>query len=371
LPVIPFLPFWRLIQEPVAVRIQGAVFFLVALGLIGRITGARLGAVLLGSLLYPIFLFLFLDDTGPNGLTILLDLLALLSVRGAVRAKSPGARLGRAGLAGGFCFLGIFAKPVFALYLPALVVFGAFERRAAARRDLLLRELAVFGAAVVLPTALLLFSLDRRGQPYLAVLQKGGLSFAAHSVSDVAHLMTGYLAWGSRIVPRTLTLPESPIDWLPGLASVWLLGTAIRSQERRTPAACFLAMASVTFLLTLGVGAASEPHHLAFTLTPVVLALTAALGSGDLLVRTLPAVACVIFWGSLAARWPKAEVSLDTGKDKDRLVAFLRTSGLERRTVQVHASWGTYYIAHLFGDPEQAVVSLDAFGAPAGALQGV
>ena len=34
----------------------------------------------------------------------------------------------------------------------------------------------------------------------------------------------------------------------------------------------------------------------------------------------------------------------------------MRESGLDRRTVQLLVSWGTYYIAHLFGDREQAVL---------------
>ena len=37
-------------------------------------------------------------------------------------------------------------------------------------------------------------------------------------------------------------------------------------------------------------------------------------------------------------------------------LAAVREKGLDRSTLQVHASWGTYYIAQLFGDPERMVV---------------
>jgi hypothetical protein len=125
-------------------------------------------------------------------------------------------------------------------------------------------------------------------------------------------------------------------------------------------------MAALTFLLTLGVGAASEPHHFAFTLLPLVLALSAAVDAGGPRLATL--LAALVISLSLAARWPTASVNSDTGRDKDRLLSFLRSSDLERSAVQVHVSWGTYYIAHLFGDREQVVVSLEASSAPKDAL---
>jgi hypothetical protein len=162
-------------------------------------------------------------------------------------------------------------------------------------------------------------------------------------------------------------LKPNLIDFLPGLLALALCGAAFRDSRVRV----LLFMAALTFLLTLGVGAASEPHHLAFTLTPLVVGVTRALQLAQPLWKRLAVALVLVFLGTLALRWRTANVSPDTSFEKDRLLASLRASGLESSSVQVHASWGTYYIAHLFGDPGQAVVYLDAFGAPSGALQGV
>jgi hypothetical protein len=62
------------------------------------------------------------------------------------------------------------------------------------------------------------------------------------------------------------------------------------------------------------------------------------------------------YWGSLAARLPASSVPPESAREKDELLAFVREEGLDRTTLQVHSSWGTYYIAQLFGDRERMVV---------------
>ena len=54
--------------------------------------------------------------------------------------------------------------------------------------------------------------------------------------------------------------------------------------------------------------------------------------------------------------WSTARVTAESSPDKDRLLAFVRERGLDRTTLQVHASWGTYYIAQLFGHTERMLV---------------
>ncbi|PYQ00820.1 MAG: hypothetical protein DMF83_27230 [Acidobacteria bacterium] len=67
-------------------------------------------------------------------------------------------------------------------------------------------------------------------------------------------------------------------------------------------------------------------------------------------------VVVAAYWLSLVARWPAATIDPRDSLAKDRLLAFVRSSGLDRRSVQLHVSWGTYYIAHLFGARDQAVL---------------
>jgi hypothetical protein len=100
-------------------------------------------------------------------------------------------------------------------------------------------------------------------------------------------------------------------------------------------------------------------HHFVLGLAFVVVALAVVLGR---LREERPAVfrgAAVVvaaYWLSLAARYPSATIDPRDGFGKDRLLAFVRESGLDRRAIQLHVSWGTYYVAHMFGDRDQAVL---------------
>jgi hypothetical protein len=60
---------------------------------------------------------------------------------------------------------------------------------------------------------------------------------------------------------------------------------------------------------------------------------------------------------TLVARLPQAYIHRDANFDKDRLVSYVRDSGLAATTVQLHSDWGTYYLAHTFGDAQQMVAT--------------
>ncbi len=88
----------------------------------------------------------------------------------------------------------------------------------------------------------------------------------------------------------------------------------------------------------------------------LVLALGAALRDVPGPALSAAGALIFIFWGSLVLRAPAASVDPHSNAAKDALLAFVREQGLDRRTVQLHASWGTYYIAHLFGASEEIVL---------------
>src|SRR6185295_8058236 len=145
LPVVVFYPFWKLLDDPVAVRLQGAVFFVLAIGLLARQLRTRPGSVVLASLVYPLFLGSFLSDQGPVGLSVLLLLGFLLLARRAAASAAPGRTTVLAALAGLALFLGLWVKLVFAWWLPAALVLAAREVRTGAlprRRSLVLAAAA-------------------------------------------------------------------------------------------------------------------------------------------------------------------------------------------------------------------------------------
>ena len=129
LPVLPFYPFWKVLDDPVAVRVQGGLFFLAAVFLAARLLEAPWPRVALAAFVFPLFVGSFLVDTGPVGLSLVLLLSSLLLLRRA--AQTPETALRDATIAGFVCFLGFWIKPVFAWLLPATIAWSVllFVRR--------------------------------------------------------------------------------------------------------------------------------------------------------------------------------------------------------------------------------------------------
>ena len=353
LPVLPFYPFWRLLDDPVAVRVQGGLFLLGAILLAGRLAAAYFPAAALAAFVLPVFVGSFLVDTGPVGLSVVLLFAAWLLLRRAGQAERP-QRLAAA--AGFLCFLGVWTKLVFAWCLPGLALVGAAEL-GASRIDPRgrLRAALAFAAAFAVPAAFLLLSRTADGTPYYEVLSVGRFSLEPRSVGGTAASLFEYLWNGSSIAPRSLAFPPSPADRLPLLTTVALLGYGLVSRARRA-----VALAGAAAVLTFGVtvlsGRALAAHHLAFALAFLLPALAAA---GAALPRrglVLAAASVLLGWCAMGARFSAVQVDPHSGADKDQLLAWIRESGKDRDTVQLHASWGTYYIAHLFGAREEIVL---------------
>jgi hypothetical protein len=361
LPAAPFYPFWKLLADPVAARVQGAVFFLLWAALAARLLRVRAPAIVTAGLVFPVWLVTFLVDEGPVGLSALLLVLALAAARRALVAPGPGAAILWAAGAGLALFLGLWTKLVFAWWLPAFVVFVLEEAR---RRDLALVTMARRRApallagvlAALLPTALLLASTDRDGRPYAAVLWRGNLSAEPGDVEAVAVRLVRYVTDGSLAAPRNLTLPSWPVDVLPLLLSVGLLVTGWRWSGRRREIATWASLSALTFALVASSGYSQWPHHFAFPLLLLVFALALATDALPPRGRLAAGVVAALFWATLGARLPSAVHPVEASPDKDRLLAAVREKGLDHSTLQLHASWGTYYTAQLFGDPERMVV---------------
>jgi hypothetical protein len=340
-PVVPFYPFWRLLREPVAARIQGAVFFLVTLHLATALLRVRFERVLLASLLFPVFLGSFLVDTGPVGISLVLLFSSLVLLRGAVGAE----RWTLAALAGLAVFLGLWVKLVFAWCLPAVLCYLVYLLRRQRRTPVIL----AFAVAFLVPTLLLLFAQTADKTPYYRVVERGGVSLDPEDVVTSARSLGTYFWNASLVVPRVLSWPVSPIDVLPLGVGIFLL---LSPAARRARVAALLVGGALTFGVADLSTRAVEAHHVVFALGFVVLALASALD------RPLWPFSLLVlaYWTSLALRSGQVTIDPRSNFAKDRLLASIRDAGLDRRTVQLHTSWGTYYIAHLFGDESQIVL---------------
>jgi hypothetical protein len=358
-PVALYYPLWRAIGEPVSVRVQGALFLLASVALAGRLVGTTFPRALLALLVFPALPGAILFDTGPVGISLVLLLGALLLVD--VRAP-PSRAVGLCAGAGFLAFLGFWVKPVFAWALPALALraWRAPSRRGSPAWPRLL----AFGLALAAPATVLLLSLTASGRPYLSVLRVADFSAAPEAAVAVASRLAAHLASGASVAPRVLTWPPSPVDLVPLAVAAAVLGLAMRERERRRAVLPWLGAALLTFAATVWSGRAGQAHHLAFSLVFLFLALAAALGPPPASRRLVvgAGLAALALAASLAARWPAVAVHPRSNHARDRLLAWVRASGRDRSSVQLHASWGTYYIAHLFGHESQIVLFSRKFG---------
>ncbi len=366
-PAVPFYPFWRLLREPIAARVQGGIFLLLSTFLAARVVRVRGSSLLTATLVFPVLAVSFFVDEGPVGLSALALLLALLAVRRALTAPRPLPAAAWASLAGLALFVGFWAKLLFVWWLPAVAYFAWSEADRSGPSARLLRRaapaLVAFALAFALPSALLLASVDRDGLPYLwTALHRGRIDLAPRDVDDEAVRLWQYAVDGSLIAPRNLVLPSWPVDVLPALEALAVLATALGAwrSARWREVWGWTAVAGATFAIASSSRYSQWPHHFAFPLLLLVMALAVALDGLGRRGRVAAALVAVLFWTTLAVRWPAAAYPADSSFEKDAMLRFVRESGLDRTSFQVHSSWGTYYIAQLFGDPARVAVYLRA-----------
>jgi hypothetical protein len=363
LPVLPFYPFWRLLSDPVAARVQGALLFLAFAWLAGRALGVLPSSLALATLLFPTLVATFVVDQGPVALSAVLLLLALLAARRALDEPARTRAAAWAAATGFLLFLGVWVKLLFAWWLPlvALVTLERATRGGLSPAAVLRRHapaLAAGALALALPTALLLSSVDRDGRPYAAALFLGRTAGSPGEVARQAQVLLANLE-PSQLAPRNLSLPAWPSDPVPLLAAAWVLvGGARRQAARRRELATWAVQFPLTLLLVSPNAQARWPHHLAYALVPLVAAIALAADGLGRRGRLALGVVVVGVWATIALRLPQASSPREANRDKDALLAFVRASGLDARSLQVHTSWGTSYIAQLFGDRRRAVLYL-------------
>lgn len=372
-PAAVYLPFWLVIDDPVAARIQGGLFFVLFVLLASRLLQVRPIRVLLASLVFPVFVVSFVADQGPVGLSVLLLLAALLAVRRALSEETPGRGAAWAALAGGAVFLGLWVKLIFGWWLPGLALYALAEvrRRGGTLKEALprLAPLALAaGLALLAPLAVLLASHDVDGRPYGAALSRGRISLDTAQVVDGSSLLGRYLVDASLVSPRNVTLPGSRLDLVPALVAALVLAAALASSRpRRREVGGWFSLALLTFAVATTSAFTQWPHHFVFPAVFGVLALAVALESLGKGPRVLVTLVVLTVWVSVGVRWPSATFPRDSSPGKDELLSFVRQRGLDREMFQVHSSWGTYYIAQLFGAPERLAVFVK--GIPDDAVQ--
>lgn len=364
-----FWPLWKLVHAPVAGRILGAVCLLLASLAIARLVRVRWRYALLASVLLPVYALAYPEETGSAALPVVSVLAVMLLLRAAMNAPSGAAQLSLGVATGLAALFGIQMKPVFLWTAPALVLWALWlwrERSGTALprwSALPWRPLLAAALGLLLPLAWLLMAIDRDGHRFYQVASSGGLTLSPRTILNSVYWLGMLVTDSALFNKRVLSIPDSLLlDFVPCALSLLLLGLAwLRgSPAQRARLLLFLAQAGVTFLVICTNASAWAPHHLVFALLFLVMALAEAIAQ---LAARPPArwplaagLVCALYWATLVVRLPQAYIHRDTGFDKDRMVSWMLASGLDRDTVQLHSDWGTYYLAHVFGD-ERALVT--------------
>lgn len=356
LPAVPFAPLWWLIGSPVAGRIQGALFLAVAVFLTAKLTRARLRNAAIACFLFPLLVVAFIVDTGPVGLSVIALLATLLGLRASLEARAPRCAVALALATGLSAFCGLWVKLVFVWWIPAIILF-AYRQSHGIEKHRALRVLGAFGLAAALPSLALLASRDHDGLRYANVMLRRSVSETQLRRSVRAMLID--LVDSSRAVVRQARVAHHPIDGLPAVAGVvFIVVGAFRRTARGMWTRRWAALAVLTLALMIP-SRPAWPHHFAYALFLFVLALTSALEALESAALRWGVVAgglAMVVWISLGIRSPGAIARPGRGFDKDRLGAFVRAAALDRQNVEVHVSWGTFYISHLFDDSDACVL---------------
>jgi hypothetical protein len=356
LPAVAFAPTWWLIHAPVAGRVQGALYLTTAIAFIALLTRARPRNAVIACFLFPLLVVAFVADTGPVGPSAVAFLATLLALRAALAATAPGRAFALAVAAGIAAFCGLWVKLVFVWWLPAILLFAYWQARGVPARRLA-RALAAFAIAAALPSLALLTARDHDGIRYAHVLQRRS-GFGPRLVHS-ARAMAVDLVDSSQAIVRQERIAHVPLDVVPMAAA---LAFVARGAWRRTARGQWTRRWAALALLTLAVMIPARPewpHHFVYALVPLVLALTSALAAlegGAMPSAVVAGSLALLVWAGLAVRLPLAIARSGDSFDKDRLGEFVRREGFDRRNVEVHLSWGTFYIAHLFDAPDACVV---------------
>ena len=284
-PALPFYPFWRLIGDPVAVRVQGAVFVLVWLAARGAAAarGPRVAARRRSS--SRVLLVTFVVDEGPVGLSAVVFLGALVALRRALRGRRRASRARRAGArspascssrAVGEARVRLVAAGGRVLRRVGRVAAAARSRRgrgASSRPALAAAALA----CACRPRCCSRASTATAGSTSTRPSTAGGSSCGARERQDEAGRLWTYAVDGARVAPRNLVLPPWPIGAVPGPRPPGARRgrrCADRGGARWRPGRL---SAAVTFAFVSSSAYSQWPHHFFFPLLLLVLGLASAL----------------------------------------------------------------------------------------------
>jgi hypothetical protein len=373
-----YFPLFALVRNFHSARFLGALFILLALAGIRRLTRASpLTVLAVAGLSFPLA-FQMMTNTGHVALQCALLVWVPVLMRDAMLAERRSRILALNLSIGALLFLGVEQKPFFMLFIPTLALVGFLLSAPADQSPLrhlvpFVRRLAPAGALLGSLLLLLFSARTHAGKSYWEELP---------SVPDrPPGPIVPYLLDLSRFAHRLFEAPCCALGRSPNLATdiactaifwaVVLVALATGLQLSRRPSARALVASLRQPALVLAGGSLLiwcsllifwkhgvwAGHHVVFVFPYLLSALCLALEALAPKTRALLLSALVLSQLGLFAGLLQKKPAWHANWERVELLDHLTESGLGRTSIVAHVDWGTYYLSALYGDREQIVVN--------------
>lgn len=380
-----FLPLWWLINNEVAIRIWGALVWLLNSILLARIINVSWAISTSVVMLSVPVIVQSVIDTGPTSFQFFtLQLSLYLFLKGIRTSKWPTAcfLFTASGLSAFISaeqkFFVVYAMPL------AVLLFTIGNNNSLHKPGGILRQvkrLAVGAVIFGLVAGSLLVSLLNAkvagGGTYLNVIRQVG---KRHSLADISSwtesflkLYTTYFMYPSNYAHRNYGISfHNDVPQFRGEGSfvvlfpVLVLITILLIVDRRCKClllvlCCLLASIASLFWTASSVGVWAG-HHVLYSHILLFIGLT--LGVRELLPKfhltVVGIISCILF-SQFYSLWRIKSSSPEVHSDPTRseLFTLVDTPSFASRHLVVHLKWGTYFIDALFGPPSQAVTWIE------------
>lgn len=380
-----FLPFWEIIQSPIALRICTGTLWLLNSFLLARLLVAPWTLVMSVAMLSTPIFSQHLIDTGPFSLQFTMILLAVTALLTALGSKTWIRSAAWSVIATIPAFVAFETKPAAVFGAPAgvLLLVSGYVRRGIGRlwpwKNLVLRALLVGSVHLVVLAPLGWWYINLKminGEPYWGALLANNENYSLARLPEWQHhakeLFETFVVYPSTFFHRTFgtTRMESPIfvTYMEAIFGiVALLLVALRKWRYLGLFLLSLILTIISFALISRSTRSWAGHHMVYPMMLPFIGLTVSLAA--LLPRLWWCVApivCTLLYLQVPTFVGLTSLKALNHSDpaKNEILSIVNEPTFAATHVVVHLSWGAFFQDSLFGPASQVVIWSDFPKAP-------
>ena len=357
-----YYPFFRLSPGILTQRIIGILFLFVFVGMLMLLEDRnRLSVLILFGLSFPL-IYQLVNDTGPVRYSMCMLPIAPWLVRCVIRTRQLYKKAVLNVILGFLLFLGLEDKPFFLYLVPSvliLIIAYNYDDKQGAMGSIkfvisqILVALTVFGALTYL---YLVVAKTPSGGNYLSELTGAVRPYELTEVAkNILSFMTNFEKFSSMVYSsrkfRPLNIGLSLSVWMLGLV---LVAKVYKMRINSLPAKTVLTMLAfvVSILILLLTRNAVNGHHFIFPYAIALLVVCQCALSG-IQGRFAFFLLYVFFSVILSSQLPFLTPNTWSSWERYKVFDFLKQEEIAKDYIIAHLSFGTYYVASLYGEKEQ------------------